>query len=155
MSYLLSILRISPELNATESLSKEDWESCAIQNELAFIEKDTYPNHYLEVQQIDTKEFIPCFWLSKDFQKASIDSKVFMIHPEIEKYALHIASKINGIVMGEEGELFFIPGIGKIEAEKNLLEQKLITVMELKEQGFNLHHVSEIKKYIASISSKR
>lgn len=155
MSYLVSILRISPDLLSSKIISKEDWISCAMPNELQFIEQENYPHQYLEMIISDTKDFIPCFWISSDFQKASIDSKVFMMHPEIEKYALHIASKINGIIMGEEGELFFIPGIGKLDAEKNLLDQKLITVMELKEQGFNLQDASEIKKYIASLSSKR
>ena len=148
MSYNITISRISNDFKTAISASKNEWEECAIPNELKFIEKNTYPQYYLEVTNVDSKDFIPCFWISKDFQTASIDSSVFLTNNELEKYLLHIASKIGGIVFGEEGELYFIPHFGKIEPKKRLIEQEIVTINELKENNLTLDDQTLMRKYI-------
>jgi hypothetical protein len=148
MSYDITIARISNDLKTSVPITKEEWEGCTIFNELEFKEKETYPNYYLEVQIDTNNEYIPCFWISNDFRTASIDSMVFLLNNEIEKYAIAIASKLDAIVFGQEGELFYIPSVGKIESDKKLLEQKLITITELKENKLNLANELEIFNYI-------
>lgn len=148
MSYDLTIARISNDLRVSIPISKDDWAHCTILNELEFKEKETYPNYYLEVQIDTNNEYIPCFWISNDLLTASIDSKVFLMNNEFEKYAIEIASKLNAIIFGQEGELYYIPSVGKIESDKRLLDQKLITIMELKENKLNITNKLEISNYI-------
>lgn len=148
MGYEITIARISNDYKTAEKISKEEWINCSIPNEIEFIEKETYPKHYLEVKSVVTEEFIPCFWISKDFNSAFINSVVFLMNSEFEKYAIEIASKLNAIIFGQEGELYYIPCIGKIESDKKLLEQQTITIMELMESNLNITNKMEVSNYI-------
>jgi len=148
MSYDLTIARISDDLTKSMPISRKDWEDCTIVNEIEFKQKETYPNYYLEVQIEESNEYIPCFWISNDFKMATIDSKVFLINREFEKYAIKIANKLNAIIFGQEGELYYVPYIGKLESDKYLLDQTTITISELKNHKIEIGNKKEILNYL-------
>ena len=148
MSYNITIARISEDLTKSLPISKEDWEGCTTLEEIEFKQKETYPNCYLEVQLEVSNEYIPCFWISKDFKMATIDSKVFLINREFEKYAIKIANRLNAIIFGQEGELYYIPNIGKFESEKYLLDQTPITISELKDRKIEIGNEKEVLEYL-------
>jgi len=148
MGYDITIARISNDFKTTEKISKEDWINCSIPKELEFIEKETYPKYYLELKNVLAEDFIPCFWISNDFQNASVDSSVFLMTDELDRFIIHIASQIEGIVFGQEGELYFIPNYGKIETDKKLMEQELVTIQELNINGITVNDQTSIRQYI-------
>lgn len=148
MSYDITIARISNDLTKSMPISRKDWENCAIVNEIEFKQKETYPNYYLEVQIEMSYEYIPCFWISNDFKMATIDSKVLLINREFEQYAIKIANRLNAIIFGQEGELYYVPSVGKFESDKYLLDQTQITITELKENKIEIGNKREILKYL-------
>lgn len=154
MSYNFTIARISSDLKKSIAISENEWKECQIDEELIYSKKspkNTY--NCLEVLTVTSNDFIPCFWIRDDFETAHADCIILSMDSRIEKYAIHIATKLNAIIFGEEGELFFIPGIGKLQKDIQMHCQININLSDLIENDLTLN-TSDHKKIDLYIKMK-
>lgn len=149
MAHEFTLTRISNDFRRAIEISEFEIAK-KLKNSEFKIESES--SSYLSIEvKIDSK-WENLIWYSPNSKRLFQNSKYFLANPNMINYLTRFSNKMETIIFGDEGELYFIPSYGQIQ-KGDFFNQDVITVMELAENGLRMNDQEGIRNYIKNKSS--
>jgi hypothetical protein len=105
MAYELNFSRYSEDLKTELPIQSEEWEACANALGFRYVEND-----FIEAYSYDLQGWFPIFWIDKT---GDGNMKVnLLIKNNFYEKAIEIAQYLHAFILGDEGEIYFLPHYG-------------------------------------------
>jgi hypothetical protein len=129
MAYEVHLSRYSEDLKTELPVQSEEWAACANALGYRYVENDCIEAHSVELQG-----WFPVFWIGED-GTGHMKITPLMENNFYEK-ALEIAKYLDAFIIGEEGEIYFLPNYGVLinDVEEDSDELSFDELVRLKPQ---------------------
>lgn len=144
MAHEFILTRISNDFKTSIQIDEQELKKELMDSEFRL---ETTVNSFHSIEIKSDSKWANLVWYSPKSKRLFQNSKYFMGNPKMIKPLIKFAKKMNMIIFGDEGELYYIPNIGQLR-EGNFFNQPEITVMELAEKNLKLENQKGIKLYI-------
>lgn len=111
MAYEIHIYRYSNDFKQVQKIEKDEWKKCCqVLDNLKFVSENS--SFSIKNFNSELKEWIPIFWIHHADGSGTMRAQGFEI--SIDK-AFEIAEFLKAIIIGDEGEIYYLSQYGQVE----------------------------------------